>query len=63
MGTPYKAMYKNELARAAGVSNGTFRRWLHSDREELQKLGCDISVKLLNPAAVAFLCHKYCIIL
>ena len=24
----YKSMYKNEIARAAGVSIGTFRAWL-----------------------------------
>ena len=28
----YKSMYKSELARAAGVSSDTFRRWLQSDR-------------------------------
>lgn len=28
----YKAMYKNEIARAAGVSRAVFRVWLKADK-------------------------------
>lgn len=55
----YKAMYRYELARAAGVSERTFARWLQADREQLQKFGANGN--LLSPAAVAFICEKYCI--
>ncbi len=61
--TNYKAMYKNELAAAAGVSMATFRRWLRTDREQLASLGCDLNAQLLNPAAVRYLCCKYVITL
>ncbi len=57
----YKAMYKSELARAAGVSVATFRRWIKDDREELKKTNCTPNSKMLTPAAVEFLCKKYCI--
>lgn len=56
-----KAMYKNELARAAGVSSDTFRRWLVSSRTELEKFGVKPTTKLLNPAAVKYLCDKFVI--
>ncbi len=56
---PYKAMYKSELARAAGVSYGTFNRWLLQHKEELQKLNCTPYCKILNPRAVEFVCNKY----
>lgn len=59
--TEYKAMYKCELARAAGVSDETFRRWLMLDRSQLRQMGCKLKTKILNPAAVRFLCEKYCI--
>lgn len=57
----YKAMYKNELAAAAGVSRTTFRRWLLADRAQLERLGCSLNCHLLNPASVKFLCEKYVI--
>lgn len=56
-----KAMYKNELARAAGVSSDTFRRWMASSRNELKELGVTPNTKLLNPAAVRYLCEKFVI--
>lgn len=52
----YKAMYKYELARAAGVSPSTFRRWCSSE-------GISKSSKLLKPCEVAKLCAKFAIIL
>ena len=58
-----KAMYKYELARAAGVSNTTMRKWLLECSENLKELGYYKRQKLLNPAIVKFLCDKYVIIL
>ena len=59
----YKAMYKYELADAAGVSIKTFREWIRNDVADLKKYGYTISDKLLSPGAVKFLCEKYCIVL
>ena len=57
----YKSMYKNEIARAAGVSLGTFRSWLRTDTEALRQMGVSPSTKILPPVAVRYLCEKYCI--
>ena len=57
----YRSMLKTELARAAGVSNNTFRRWLKTDKIQLEARGCTGHEKLLNPAAVKYLCEKYVI--
>ena len=54
-------MYKNEIARAAGVSLGTFRSWLRTDTEALRQMGVSPSTKILPPVAVRYLCEKYCI--
>lgn len=56
-----KAMYKSELAAAAGVSLQTFRNWLQSDAEQLQALGVSRTSKVLPPAAVKYLTEKYVI--
>ena len=55
----YKAMYKNELARAAGVSLDTFRRWLKSDKQALESMGIMHKQQLLPPVAVRYICEKY----
>ena len=34
----YKAMYKNEIARAAGVSRAVFRVWLKADKSKAHGL-------------------------
>ena len=57
----YKSMYKNEIARAAGVSTATFRTWLRTDTEALRQMGVSERTKLLPPVAVSYLCEKYCI--
>ncbi|MBQ3633017.1 MAG: hypothetical protein II952_01835 [Paludibacteraceae bacterium] len=57
----YKSMLKSELAKAAGVSLPTFRRWLLADQEELRQMGASPTVKILPPVAVKYLCEKYCI--
>lgn len=56
-----KAMYKNELARAAGVSTTTFMRWLKPCLDDLARLGNSPTCKILNPAGVAYVCHRFCI--
>ena len=57
----YKAMYKYELARAAGVSTDTFRRWLISDRAAFEAMGISPKQHLLPPVAVRYICEKYVI--
>lgn len=63
MAANYKAMYKYELARAAGVGMKTFRRWLNESFEELNKFGYKHSDSILCPGAVKFMCEKYVIVL
>lgn len=50
---------KSELARAAGVSMGTFRKWMKNETKELEKRAVKPHDKLLNPSAVKFICEKY----
>ena len=57
--TTYKAMYKSELARAAGVSSETFRRWLKTDKAMLADMGVTPRQHMLHPKAVRYLCEKY----
>ncbi|MBR1498914.1 MAG: hypothetical protein IJ615_04705 [Bacteroidaceae bacterium] len=54
-----KAMYKCELASAAGVSTGTFRRWLGENRDKLAELGAKPRGQLLPPRAVKWVCDEY----
>jgi len=56
-----KAMLKSELASAAGVSRGTFRRWLQSDAEYMREQGVKPTSKMLPPKVVKYLIDKYCI--
>ena len=58
-----QAMLKSELARAAGVSRDTFRKWLQQDRQQLASCGMLPRSRLVPPRAVEYLCEKYCIIL
>ncbi len=57
----YRSMYRYELAAAAGVSYGTFKRWLKARRQDLSRLGVAPGSRLLPPAAVKYLCEFYCI--
>ncbi len=57
----YKAMYKSELAEAAGVTPETFRRWLQTDKEMLRDMRVSPRQRLLPPQVVAYICEKYCI--
>ena len=54
-----KAMYKSELAEAAGVTRDTFRRWLRSDIDFLRSQGLNPKAKVLPPQVVAHLVEKY----
>lgn len=54
-----KSYTKTELARAAGVSMETFRRWLKTDEEMLKKYNITKTSKILPPKVVAYLCKKY----
>ncbi len=56
-----KAMYKSELARYAGVSSNTFRRYLNTHRAILAEMGVAPRAKTLNPRAVKFIINDYCI--
>ena len=56
-----KSYSKIELARAAGVSGETFRRWLRSDRVFLEKHHITPRTKILPPKVVKYLCEKYSI--
>lgn len=50
----YKAMYKYELASAAGVSTDTFRRWLISDHLRFDAaLAQGLILTLTDPLAAA----------
>jgi predicted RecB family endonuclease len=56
-----KAMYKSELARLAGVSANTFRRYLNSRREVLAAMGVSPRSQTLPPRAVRYVVEDYCI--
>ena len=56
-----KAMYKSELARLAGVSANTFRRYLNSRRDVLAKMGVTPRAQTLPPMAVRYVVDDYCI--
>lgn len=54
-----KAMYKYELAEAAGVSTAVIGRWCKEHQAQLAKYGVKLRTKLLPPRAVRFLCDYY----
>ena len=56
-----KAYTKIELARAAGVSGETFRRWLRTDKAFLEQHHITAKTKVLPPVVVKYLCDKYAI--
>ena len=56
-----KTMYKSELARLAGVSANTFRRYLNTRRDVLSEMGVTPRAKTLTPKAVRFIVEDYCI--
>ena len=56
-----KTMYKSELARLAGVSTNTFRRYLNTRRAILARMGVSPRAKTLPPKAVEYVVEDYCI--
>mgnify|MGYP002624184766 CR=1 FL=1 len=56
-----KAMSKQEIAAAAGVSIDTLRRWLEPYQSELEQLGYQSKMRVLPPRLVRFICEKLCI--
>lgn len=54
-----KAMYKNELAEAAGVSRDTLRRWFSQNSDKLARFGVKPRSQLLPPKAVSWVCQQY----
>ena len=54
-----KAYFKNEIARAAGVSTNTLRRWLATKEGVLERMGVKHGQRLLPPKAVRYICHEY----
>ena len=53
-----KAMYKSEIARAAGISSRTLSRWIRTHRMKLMQMGVKRRQKLLPPCAVNFICKE-----
>lgn len=56
-----KLVYKSDLAKAAGVSCQTMRRWCRQHEDELSARFTRPTAKVLHPLAVRFLCEFYCI--
>lgn len=54
-------MFKSELAKLAGVSSRTFRRYLATRRPILTAMGISPHARLLPPQAVRFISEDYCI--
>ena len=54
-------MYKNELADAAGVAPRVLAQWLKPHAEVLKQMGVHSKTKLLNPAAVKYICETFVI--
>ncbi len=58
--TYYTAMSRGQLAYFAGVNRKTLSRWLKKDAKQLKALGLEPRC-IIPPAAVRFICEKYCI--
>ena len=52
---------KSELARKAGVSPSTFRRWMKQHERELTELGMTKQCHIVPPKALRYICEEYCI--
>ena len=55
-----KAMSKQEIAAAAGISTDTLRRWLAPYQSELEQLGYQSKMRVLPPNIVLFITEKLC---
>ena len=56
-----KAMSKQQLADAAGVSVRTLMDWCKPYDRELRRMGLRPRAKVLKPQIVQFLVEKFCI--
>ena len=56
-----QAMFKSELAKLAGVSSRTFRRYLATRRAILTAMGVSPFARKLPPQAVHYISEDYCI--
>ena len=56
-----QAMFKSELAKLAGVSTRTFRRYLATRRAILTAMGVSPFARKLPPQAVHYISEDYCI--
>ena len=56
-----QAMFKSELAKLAGVSSRTFRRYLATRRAILTEMGVSPFARKLPPQAVHYISEDYCI--
>ena len=56
-----QAMFKSELAKLAGVSSRTFRRYLATRRPILTAMGVSPFARKLPPQAVNYISEDYCI--
>jgi hypothetical protein len=52
---------KSELAKFAGVSYSTFKRYLRTRQPILSKMGITPKTQKLPPQAVHYICEDYCI--
>jgi len=57
----HRFISKSELARLAGVSTRTFRRYLATRRHILDAMGISPKAQKLPPQAVRYVCEDYCI--
>ena len=56
-----KAMSKQQLADAAGVSGDTLARWLAPHRTQLEALGMKPNMRVLPPKVVVYIVETFCI--
>ena len=56
-----QAMFKSELAKLAGVSSRTFRRYLATRRAILTAMGVSPFARKLPPHVVHYISEDYCI--
>ena len=56
-----KAMSKQQLADAAGVSVGTLMNWCRPFRKELEAMGLRPGMRVLPPKIVRFIAETLCI--
>ena len=57
----HKFINKSTLAKLAGVSPRTFRRYLATRRHILDAMGISPKAQKLPPQAVRYICEDYCI--